>query len=539
MKSIYLLLFVFSSVFVSAQVEDAWVYFKDKPNATTYLETPLLMLTQRALDRRSNQNIALDTKDIPIAMEYVDQIKAAAGITYKAKSKWLNAIHVQGTSSDITLLLDFAFVDKIDFADRSLNIAGKKAKNYKTSTINKKLETKVDYGYGTSQNQIHMLNGDVLHQQNYTGSGKIIAVLDAGFPGVNTVQPFARLRDNNQILGGYNYVLRDANFYTGDSHGTSVLSTMGGYTENALVGTAPDATYYLFVTEDNSQESPVEESYWAEAAETADSLGVDIITTSLGYSNEHTNPAYDYTYADMNGTTTFISRAAEIAFSKGMLVVASAGNEGNEVEPHISAPADAVSVLAIGAVNASKTRAYFSSIGPSYDQRIKPDVMAQGLGAVLSDELGAIRTASGTSFSCPIIAGMLACLWQANPSKSNQEMRQLLLQSADKYTTPTPEYGYGIPDFSLALANGQLAVANYSKKDLMLYPNPTSDAISIVFPQESLSGMLTIYTILGEKIFEKEVVSNTAISLKAVSSGMYLYQLKGATFTATGKIIKQ
>ena len=187
------------------------------------------------------------------------------------QSKWLNALHVRGTQADITSLKNLAFVTKISFADKSLNTAGKTTAISKKQQVQKKYNTAITYNYGTSANQIQMLNGHLLHQQNYTGSGKIIAVLDAGFPGVDTQLPFKKLRDNNQILGGYNYVNRSPNYYTGDNHGTLVLSTMGGNQDQALVGTAPDASYYLFVTENDASENPIEETLWVEAAEKADS----------------------------------------------------------------------------------------------------------------------------------------------------------------------------------------------------------------------------------------------------------------------------
>ena len=223
--------------------QDAWVYFNGKPNSQLYFDSPLEMLSQRAWDRRNNQNIALDFKDIPVEASYISQIKSVAGITIMAKSKWLNAIHVRGEQVAIKSITTFPFVNKVDFADKSLNKLGKIAKSTQIKKTNETKKTKVDYAYGSSSNQIEMLNGQLLHQQNYTGSGKVIAVMDGGFPGVNTTQPFQRLRDNNQILGGYNFVLRNSNFYTGISHGTSVLSSMGGYKENSWVGTAPDASY--------------------------------------------------------------------------------------------------------------------------------------------------------------------------------------------------------------------------------------------------------------------------------------------------------
>ena len=536
MKKLCIFFLLFTSVTVFSQVQDAWVYFNTKPNSQLYVDAPLKMLSQRALDRRSNQKILLDSKDIPVEQSYINQVKTVSGISVLAKSKWLNSVHVRGTQAVINSLKALSFVDKIDFADKSLNTAGKIAKSGKIKNSSKTKKTKVNYAYGTSANQIQMLNGQAMHQQNYTGTGKIIAVLDAGFPGVNTIQPFQRLRDNNQILGGYNYVLRNADFYTGVSHGTSVLSAMAGYKESSLVGTAPDASYYLFITEDDTSENPIEESLWVEAAEKADSLGVDIINTSLGYF-EYDNPGYSHTYSEMNGTTTYMSRGAEIAFSRGMIIVAAAGNSGNTADVHIAVPADAVSVIAVGAVNSSKALAPFSSIGPSSDNRIKPDVMAQGQSDVLSDEFGNIVTANGTSFSSPIMAGMVACLWQAFPLKTNKEIRDLIIQSADRFATPNNQYGFGIPNFSQALT---LSVNAFSKNDFILYPNPVKDSISISLPGGHDKGSFLIYNVLGQKISENDITSQTSnISLKSLEKGIYVYKLESGVFSKTGKIVKQ
>ncbi len=490
MKSTYFLFFLFIYCTAFSQIEDAWVYFKDKPNSENYLSNPLTMLTQRAIDRRTAQNIAIDITDVPIFQSYINQITISTGITVKAKSKWLNCLHVRGLQTDINLLKLLSFVEYIDFANHALNAAKiASVKKLKNSPINKTVATAVNYDYGNSANQIQMLNGHLLHQLNYTGSGKVIAVLDAGFPNVNTAQPFQRLINNGLILGGYDYVNKNSNFYTGNSHGTLVLSLMGGFADGQLVGTAPDASYYLFITEDAVSsfpysENPVEESNWVEAAEEADRLGVDIITSSLGYFG-YDNPNYSYTYSDMTGNLAFASRGANIAFNKGIVVVASAGNEGQSTEPHIGVPAEATNVLAIGAVNPDKTYADFSSIGPSYDQRVKPDVVAQGQNPYFSDTSGNITNGnSGTSFSCPITAGMIACLWQALPTKTNQQIKQLIIQSADKYSSPTNQLGYGIPDFNLALSNG-LSTISFSKADLIIYPNPTKDTIKVNFPENS------------------------------------------------------
>ena len=535
MKHTFTFLLVLFSTIVFSQQEDAWVYFTGKPNSQNFFDNPLQTLSQRALDRRINQNIALDITDAPVETTYLDQVKSSTGITVLAQSKWLNALHIRGTQSNITALKSFTFVDKIVFADRTLNstAASKKVSENTTSKTKNKLETTIDFAYGDSGNQIRMMNGQVLHQQNFTGSGKIIAVLDAGFPGVNTAQPFQRLRDNNLILGGYDFVNRSSNFYTGDNHGTLVLSTMGGYEENALVGTAPDASYYLFITENDASENPVEESYWVEAAEQADAFGVDIITSSLGYF-EFDNPNYTHLYSDMNGVTNFISRGAEIAFSKGILVLASAGNEGNTAEKHIGGPADAASVITVGSVNSTRTRASSSSIGPSFDNRIKPDVMAQGVSDVVSNVSGTITTASGTSFSCPVMAGMTACLWQAFPSKTNKEIRQMILQSADRYSTPDNNYGYGIPNFGSTLGTETF----FSTPDFSVYPNPVQNDISFFFANDT--ALVSIYSVLGQKLIEKQVTNqNPVLSVSDLTSGIYFYTFESEGVRKTGKIIKQ
>ncbi|HEY0091940.1 MAG TPA: S8 family serine peptidase [Flavobacterium sp.] len=535
MKNIYIILFcLFSSLGFSQ--EDAWVYFNSKPNSQFYFDNPLEMLSQRSLDRRAAQNIALDFQDIPIDQSFVETVDASAGITVMARSKWLNAVHVRGTIANINSLSALPFVSEIDFADNSLN-TGRISQNSSAGHSNKILENQVIFPYGNSDNQIMMLNGHLLHQQDYTGAGKIIAVLDAGFPAVDVVQPFARLRDNNLILGGYNFVAGNDNFYTGNTHGTLVLSTMGGYTENELVGTAPDAAYYLFITEDIANENPVEESYWVEAAETADSLGVDVINTSLGYFT-YDNPAYSYTYEELNGQTAFASRGADIAFSRGMVVVVSAGNSGGSDNPHVAVPGDAVNVLTVGAVDATGSYTTFSSIGPTADGRVKPDVMAQGQSAVLSNTSGNIVTASGTSFSGPIIAGMVATFWQAVPNLTNAEVVQVIKESSSLYTTPTSEMGYGIPDFQQALALAQLSIVSQTADSFILYPNPVQDQLYIALPSGEASASFTLYNGLGQVISAGEFANGQQINLENVSSGVYYYRLASANKTRSGRLIK-
>ncbi len=552
MKKCYLILFFFIYVVSFSQVEDAWVYFKDKPNSETYFNNPLTMLTQRALDRRTAQNIALDISDVPIFESYIDQITVSAGITVKAKSKWLNCLHIRGTQTNINALKLLSFVSRVDFADEILNLSNSRITEENPSTFNsriaeknkiisegKEAQTSINYNYGNSANQIQMLNGHLLHQLNYTGSGKIIAVLDSGFPSVNTIQPFERLRTNNQILGGYNYVSKISNFYVGDSHGTTVLSFMGGYKDGQLVGTAPDANYYLFITEDVASENPVEESNWVEAAEEADRLGVDIITSSLGYFG-FDNTKYSYTYSDMTGNSAFASKGANIAFDKGIVVVASAGNEGRTSEKHIGVPAEALNVIAVGAVKSDETYATFSSIGPSFDGRVKPDVTAQGQNPYFSNVAGIItNTSEGTSFSCPITAGMIACLMQALPTKTAQEIKQLVTQSSDRYSNPTNQFGYGIPDFNLALSNG-LSVVEFENNEFVVYPNPTKDELSVNAKTKSDSNSIVIFDVIGQKVLQGYLSNESpTISLKSLKSGIYFYKINWKGFSKSGKIVKQ
>lgn len=538
MKKIILFSLLIISFSAIAQ-EDAWVYFNGKPNAQTFLDNPLTMLTQRSLDRRITQGIALDMMDVPVHQSYINQVEAATGITVLAKSKWMNCVHVRGnTLQNIQALANLAFVSSIDYANVNLNRPGANSTQVEKRKVNKTMETLVNFNYGNSANQIQMLNGHLLHQQNYMGQGKIIAVMDGGFPGVDTAAPFARLRDNNKILGGYDYVNRDPNFYTGISHGTMVLSTMGGYVDGQLVGTAPDASYYLFITEDGNNEEPLEESLWVEAAEEADRLGVDIFNTSLGYT-EFDNPAYNHTYDEMNGITNFSTRGVNAAFSRGIISVNSAGNSGNSEWFYVSSPADAINALTVGAVNASGNIASFSSRGFETNSYIKPDVAAQGVASVLSNTNGTIATANGTSFSSPITAGMVASLWQALPAKTNAELIQLIKESSSQYTNPDYEKGYGIPNFNQALINGTLGFVSNESKDFNVYPNPANDFITIQFPYSIENASISVYNSLGQNVIENKLSNeNSKISLEELESGVYIYKIEANNFSKTGKISK-
>jgi len=531
-----LIFFLLFSCHVFSQ-EDAWVYFNDKPNAQAFLDNPQTFLTQRALDRRVAQGIALDVSDAPIEQAYIEGIANVAGIEIKAKSRWLNCLHIRGSINDIQGLNELPFVHHIRFANRSLNAKGVVSKPY--HPVNKQLDLGTTFAYGNSANQIQMINGHILHQSDFTGTGKIIAVLDSGFIGVNTIAPFNRFFANGLFLGGHNYVAGNTDVFTAHNHGTMTLSCMVGFTEGQLVGTAPDAHYYLFVTEDISSENPVEESYWVEAAEEAERLGADVISTSLGYF-EYDNANYSHTYEDMTGNSAFASQGANIAFSKGMIVVASAGNSGGNSEPHIGVPGEASNVLAVGAVKSDRTYASFSSIGPSFDNRIKPDVMAQGENAVISTSAGVISTANGTSFSCPIMAGAIASFWQAIPWASNTQVLDFVKQSADRYTTPDELYGYGIPNFQAAFDTAALSLEESSKNRFLVYPNPVRSQVLFSFPNNVKDATVFMYNSFGQLILARTICKSTnQINLDFLPSGVYFYKVTDASLIQCGKIIKE
>lgn len=542
-KLLFVLVLIHSSIFAQ---EDAWVYFNAKPNSATFFSTPLSALTQRSLDRRTMQNIALDIKDAPIHQPYVDQVEAANGITVLAKSKWLNMVHVRGQQADIAALSGLSFVDHIQYANHSLNPGGKvQQTSNKTAIINKWQDTnntQINYNYGNSATQVQMLNCHILHQNGYTGAGKVVAILDAGFPGVNTAAPFASLQSRGLILGGYDFVNNSTNFYTGNSHGTNVLSTMGGDATN-LVGTSPDAGYYLFITEDVASETPLELSNWVEAAEEADRLGVDVINSSLGYFG-FDNPAYSYTHAKMNGQTSVASRAVDIAFDKGMICVISAGNEGNNPEPHVGTPADALRAITVGSVTNTELKSGFSSIGPTGDNRMKPDLMAMGSNSVISNTSGTITTASGTSFSSPILAGAITSFWSAFPSKTNAEIVQFVKASADRYAasvvTPNNNYGYGIPDFQLAM-NSALSTSefNVSNKIVQVYPNPVDSEITISINDELFASTFELYNNLGQKVLKTPISSaSQKVNVNHLTNGIYYYSISNTNKSLQGKLIK-
>ena len=521
------------------QTQDAWVFFADKENVEESLADPITILTQDAIDRKLLQNTPIDERDVPVNEAYISQVKDATGITVYSKSKWMNCVYVIGTESNIEDLLSLPFVVNIEYADKDLNLFPGEPLEDKFAIENE--TNRIVYNYGEAANQIEMLSGDYLHELDYTGEDMIIAVLDAGFPSVNTNPGFADMVNEGRLLGTYDFQARSTNVDGTSSHGTNTSSDIGGFLQDEFVGTAPQASYYFFVTEYTPTETPLEEAHWVEALERSDSLGVDVVNTSLSYKG-YDNNNYTHSYDDLDGETTFAARGGNIAFDKGMILVCSSGNSGNSGSPFPGTPADSKGVLTIGAVNSDGSYASFSSYGPTTDGRIKPDVMAQGSGSAVIETNGTVGSSSGTSFSSPIMAGVVACLWESRPEVPNGNIMQVVRESAHLFNNPTNQMGYGIPNFEDAyIALEILANENdFLMSNFALYPNPVASRINISFPQQIQNAQFTVHTVLGKEILTTQVsTTNNVVDIETLKPGMYIATIRSNNKSISFKVIKE
>ncbi|RYU83352.1 S8 family serine peptidase [Hymenobacter persicinus] len=458
----------------TATVRKHLIYFTNKAGTPFSLSQPQAFLSARALARRTRQGIALKPRDLPVNPAYVAQVKAVAGVRVWYTSRWFNAAVVSCDSTTLASIRTLSCVQGAQTLNRGQNAP--RHPDPETSTAPAQRPASAA-DYGTAFGQAQMIGAVSMHSAGFRGEGMQVAVFDAGFPGVNQMAVFAPLFQEQRIASTFNFVDKTADVYQRNDHGTLCLSTLAGNQPGTYLGTAPKATYRLFITEDINSEHPVEEANWLVAAEYADSAGVDVISSSLGY-NTFDAPSTDYTYADMNGRTAIASRAAVTAARVGMLVVNSAGNEGNSGWHYITAPADADSVLTVGAVTAQREHASFSSYGPTADGRIKPNMVAQGQAAAIVYPSGAVGTGNGTSFACPIMAGMATGFWQSSPALKVQEVIRYLQSAGSQATSPDNTLGYGIPSFvtayNLAHPNNPLASAGAAAAEpLGVYPNPS------------------------------------------------------------------
>lgn len=447
MKKIISLLSLFLVV-ISVSSQDYNYQFrlmlKDKGKSPYSINKPEEFLSPKAIERRVRQGIEIDESDLPISPEYIKAAEDLGGVVI-ARSKWLQSITVHCEDS--------AMVEKykqLPFVDHAVFVWKGKMKEIKPdSIINYPTKEEVVFGkyYGKGEINIKINNGQYLHDAGYKGEGMDIAVIDGGFNHF----PQVEMLDNVNVKGSKGFIYKYENlFRNAGQHGLNVLSCIGANKPMQFVGTAPKASFWLFSSEDTRSEFPVEEDYWATAIEYADSVGVDVVNTSLGYNN-FDKPAKSYTHADLDGKTAYISRAADKAADKGMLLVISAGNSGNSEWKKITPPSDAFNVLTMGAIQRDSVIASFSSRGMTADLRVKPDVMALGVGSTVVHDNGIVGQSSGTSFSSPIMCGMVTCLWQAFPTLTNKEILQVVRQSADRYEEFNEDYGYGIADMKKAM----------------------------------------------------------------------------------------
>lgn len=538
-KILTLLLFVAltSDAFASTKY---WVVFTDK-NSTPYtIGNPSAYLSSRSILRRTNQGIPITTYDLPVDPNYVSQVLATGAVVLNYKSKWMNAISI--TTTDANALLAIAalpFVQNVapvfrhahpdNFSEASDEIPA-------MNNLRQGNPSPLSYNYGPSFGQVNQINVDCLHDLGYHGEGKIIAVLDDGFSNVNTIAAFDSIRLNNQILGTYDFVAGVQNVYGVGGHGTMCLSDMASNLPGQLIGTAPKASYYLLRTEEAATEFIVEEDNWVAGAEYADSVGADIISTSLYYT-EFDNTSQNHTYADMDGRTTVCAIAAVFTARVGMLTFACAGNSGTSPWFYVGTPADADSILAVGAVDASGTLASFSSRGPSFDGRIKPDISAQGVNAIVVNSSGNVITANGTSFATPLSAGGAACLWQSAPTMTAMQVRHSIHMSASQWNAPDNNKGYGIPDFcysNIILQNQQVEIS--STNYFSVSPNPNNGEMVFSYSlSDGKTGTIEIFDATGKlinSIFLLSGENNIHINETSMREGIYFCR-----FVVDGDII--
>lgn len=474
---------LFSIVTISAIAQDRYIVFlKDKANTPYQLSNPSAFLSARAIARRTAMNISIDSLDIPVNASYVSAI-ANSGARILNRSRWINSVTVQADTNQIIAVGALPFVHHyVKVFGANLHRGATKPKFEEPVFEALSLEKNSSLGsYGGALNQTQMIKADALHAAGFTGKQSVIAVIDAGFTNADIHPAFDSLRIQNRLLGTWDFSTNNSNVYGFSNHGTSVLSCMAALVPDSMIGTAPHAKYYLLRSEEEATEYVVEEYNWSAAAEFADSVGADVINSSLGYT-EFDARSQNHTYADMNGHTTVVSIAAGRASSKGILVVNAAGNSGNDSWFFVGAPADAEEVFSIGALTPQGSIAGFSSNGPTSDNRIKPDVSAQGAPAYLArPSNGSYGTGSGTSFASPIMAGFSACAWELyktnHPESRPAEVKAWIKQYSDRATSPNNQYGFGIPDGGQLLLNASIDT-NPTKK-YSIYPNPTTGKLFI------------------------------------------------------------
>lgn len=538
---ITVLALVFSSLTFNVKAQTKyWIKFKNKTGTPYTVSNPSAFLTAKSVLRRTTYNIPVDPTDLPVTPSYVTQIKNVAGVTLLYVSKWINGAVISTTSTAaLATINSFSFVVSSNPVNRVM-VSIPKNEIPDATLTNKTSVNTTTFNYGGSYWQNKQLGVDCIHSAGFRGQGMTIAVLDDGFNNADINIVFDSLRNRGGILGTRDFVTGGNSVYEDDQHGAMVLSCMAAIKPNSIMGSAPRADYWLLRTEDAFTETPSEEYNWIRGAEFADSVGADILTTSLGY-NQFDNASQNHTFADLDGKTADMSKAATMAARKGMFVLNAAGNGGGSSWPKISIPADADSICTVGAVDTLNNVAGFSSVGPTADGRIKPDLVARGVSSCVSDPSGAIIHSNGTSFATPILAGAVACFWQAHKTWNNMKILDTLKKTANNALNPNNQRGWGLPNMcSIATSIKQTSNADYN---FSVYPNPFGSVISITLSSYSEKSVhAEVYTITGMIVKTIQFSSdklNQQLDLSGISSGIYFLKIGGLQGSVVKKIVKE
>lgn len=515
-----------------------WVKFKNKTGTPYSVSTPTAYLTAKSVLRRTTYSIPVDQTDLPVTPAYLSQVDNVTGVTVLYASKWINGVVIAITNTTaLTTINSFSFVLNTSAVNR-FKVIIPKTEIPEFNSENKTASPE-GFNYGGSFWQNKQLGVDCIHSAGFRGQGMTIAVLDDGFNNVNVNPVFDSLRNRGGILGTRDFVVGGNSVYEDDSHGALVLSCMAAIKPNVILGSAPRADYWLLRTEDIGSETPSEEYNWIRAAEFADSVGADVLTTSLGYMT-FDNPAQNHTLADLNGKTVHMSIASTMAVRKGMFVLNAAGNSGGGSPSTIGIPADADSICTVGAIDSTYNLAGFSSVGPTADGRIKPDLVARGFGSWISYPNGSVGQQNGTSFATPILAGAVACFWQAHKTWNSMKILDTLRKTANNAGNPNNQFGWGVPNMCSIPTN----IKNVSalKNNFTISPNPFSSLVQIKTSIYNQELTVCIFNTLGMKM-KTYVLENgktqMEMDLSDLSSGIYFVKIDGDSAFEVKKVIKQ
>lgn len=534
MRAIAVVFLLAGSVCADAQVNRYFVFFKDKANSDYSLSNPGAFLSAKSLARRQKQGAVLKEEDLPVNSSYVGQVKATGAKTFFT-SKWWNGVLVQADAATLSAINALPFVTKTELVAPGQRLIGGRVSQKDEIIERSTLINTESTGF-----QLAQIALDKMQAEGYRGEAVDIAQFDSGWIGVNTATPFQQLFADGRVKATFNFVTNTGNVFTADDHGTDVLSVMAALEQNVFTGGAYKANFFLYLTEDASTEYRVEEYNWTFAAERADSAGVDVINSSLGY-NTFDLPSMDYVYSQLNGAGTVISAAAKKAVEKGMIVVTSAGNEGARSWRYITAPADVDGVLAVGAVTSVGVRSSFSSFGPTADNRIKPDVAALGSGVSVVTSGGSVGAGSGTSLASPLVACLAAGLVQSNPKARPSSIVQAIRQSGDQSARPDNAKGYGIPSFVVA---DQILRTADQETLIEVYPTWVIDDFLLVTFREPLDDIsVRIFDLQGKsfggtagRLDQQNLVMRLDVS--GLSPGLYIVRIETPMGNYSARFVK-